>query len=774
MKRLVRILLAAVGVLGLLGVAAVIYVTTFFDPNDLKPRLVEAVKAQSGLELALEGPLSWSFYPRIGVSVEDALAWLPEQSQQDDAFAAVDRAEVSLAFAPLLSGEIAIDGLILDGMRLDLVRDAKGRGNWEVLLERLDQQGDDAESALAPAAAGPSMQGDGPSVALDIANVEVNSSEVRYADRRSDLDVTVRDLTLTSSDVNPVNAFPLKASFTVDSTAPALESQVSLQSKVRLGLNDGRYELTGLALDTQTRFAALQERQQTLDFDAKRLIAEARDGRYRLEGGRLEGEFAHPSLGEAPLPLTLAFAAEANTNDATAQLHDIKLTGDGGLNLTGNLTVDALLSAPIYTGKVDLAPLSLRPWLERLGVTLNTADDTALEEVALTSSVKGDTSQVALSSLTLLVDDTTLTGHLGLGLDGDALSFDLQGDQLDLDGYLPPPDAAPADGGEASAMLEMLGVDTAQAAAATSAEAVELVPVAALRGLDLDGQLALDTLIVKGLTLVDPALAVSGGGGQLALERFDARLYDGTAHLEGSLDVRETPIRWAFRERLEGVQVVPLVEDYTGEPSPLRGRLTVTGDFTSRTNSADTLLRNLNGRADFHVDDGAVFNVNVSQELCTAVAALEGESTSREWSPDTRFEQLKGSASVVDGVLNNDDLLIVVPGIELTGDGSVKLASQRFAYDARARFVDTADAACDVNPRLERIPLPVHCEGQLSGDPQQWCGFDRQAFQRSLADLAKDEVKKKATEKISEKIQESLGGDDSSKELRDAIRGLLN
>lgn len=773
MKRLVRILLAAVGVLGLLVVAAVIYVTTFFDPNDLKPRLVEVVKERSGLELALEGPLSWSFYPRIGVSVEDARAWLPEQPQQDGAFAAVDHAEVSLAFAPLLSGEIAIDGLILDGMRLDLVRDAQGRGNWEALLERLEAQGDGAESALAPASAGPSMQGGGPDVALDIANVEVKNSAVHYADRRSDLDVTVRDLSLTSSDVNPVNAFPLKASFTVDSAAPALESRVSLQSKVRLGLNDGRYVLTGLSLDTQTRLAALPKRQQTLSFDAKQLIAEVRDGRYRLEDGQLEGEFEHPALGEAPLPLTLAFSAEADTHDETAQLHDIKLTGDEGLNLTGNLTVNALLGAPTYTGKVDLAPLSLRPWLERLGVSLNTADEAALEEVALTSPIKGDTARATLSSLTLLVDDTTLTGHLAVGLDGDLLNFDLQGDQLDLDRYLPPPGEAPTADGEATALLETLGVGTAQAAAEATGEAAELVPVAALRELELDGQLALETLIVKGLTLIDPRLAVSGGGGQLALERLDARLYDGTVHLDGSLDLREAPIRWTFNERLDGVQVVPLVEEYTGEPSPLRGRLTMVGDFTSRTNSVDTLLRNLNGRSDFHIDDGAVFNVNVSQELCTAVAALEGESTSREWSPDTRFEQLKGSAIVVDGVLNNDDLLITIPGIELTGDGSVNLATQRFAYDARARFVDTADAACNVNPRLERVPLPVHCEGQLSGDPQQWCSFDLQAFQRSLAELAKDELQQKAADKISEKIQEKLGGEESSRELRDAIRGLL-
>ncbi|MDH4571038.1 AsmA family protein [Salinicola acroporae] len=146
MKGLVRALLAAIGVLGILVVVAVVYITTFFDPNDLKPRLIEAVRNQSGLELRLDGPLSWSFYPRIGVSVKDAEAWLPEQSQDDAPFVGFDSAEVSVAFTPLLTGDVSVDGLILDGMRLNLARDAQGRGNWQVLLDRLAGNDDAGQS----------------------------------------------------------------------------------------------------------------------------------------------------------------------------------------------------------------------------------------------------------------------------------------------------------------------------------------------------------------------------------------------------------------------------------------------------------------------------------------------------------------------------------------------------------------------------------------------------------------------------------------------------
>ncbi|SHF77555.1 AsmA protein [Modicisalibacter ilicicola DSM 19980] len=764
MKGLVRTLLAVIGVLGLVVVAAVVYVTTFFDPNDLKPRLVEAVRQQSGLELALEGPLNWSFYPRLGVSVEDARAWLPRQSAEDSPFAAIDSAEVSLAFAPLLSGEIAIDGLMMDGMRLDLIRDEQGRGNWEALLERL--QDESAEQALAPASAGPAMEQGEPDVALDIASVEVSNSQISYVDRGSNLDVTVRDLAISSSNVNPANAFPVESHFVVDSIAPALSSEVDLKSKVRLGLDDGRYVLEGLQLETRTDMADLPERRQTLSLNAKQVVGELKSGDYRIEGAELEGSLAHPALGDEPLPLDLSFAGEANTEQQTAQLHDLMLSSEEGLKLTGTLAFTNLLSSPSYTGQIKLAPLSLRPWLERFGSELDTADDEALSDVALTSPLKGDASQATLSNLTLIVDDNTLNGRLSVGLDGRSYRFDLQGERLNLDAYLPPVEES--DAGEDTALLEPVGVATAQ----TEGEAGELVPVEALRDLSLDGQLSFTELKVKNLTLMRPQLVLKGGEGRLRLESFDARLYDGELNTTASLDVRETPIRWTFAPQLENVQIVPLVEDFSGEPSPLRGRLNLDGDFTSRTNALDTLLRNLNGSANFQVADGAVFDVNVSRELCTVVAMLEGETTSREWSQDTRFERLSGSVRVVDGVAHNEDLNIVIPGIELSGEGELNLPTQRFDYEARARFVDTADAACNVNPRLERVPFPVHCEGTLDGEPKTWCAFDREAFQESLSKLAQDEVKRKASERIGKELEKRLG-EDAAGELGDAIRGLF-
>ena len=489
MKRLLQTLLAAIGVLGVAVVAAVVYVTTFLDPEDFKPRLIEVVREHSGMELTLNGPLAWSFYPRLGVSVERVESHLPEQALDAPPFLAFDKAEVSLAFAPLLRGEIAIEGLTLDGMQLRLVRDEQGQGNWEPLLQRLDERREGAESALAPASAGPNLEGSNLAVALNIANVQVRNGAVRFRDLAAESEWLLDDVSLSGTNVNPERAFPLKTSFSLTSygtldwreleRTPGLASTISLEGRVRLALAERRYVLEGLKLSTATRLGGVEGRQQA-DLTGQQLVLDLSRQRMQLQEGRLEGSVKHPLLGESALPLVLAFAMEADLAESTAQLRDLLLTGPDDLRLSGNLNLAGLNGEPSYSGQVSLAPLSLRPWLARFDQLPSMAGPQALSDVALTSPIRGDLNQAELSGLTLVLDDSTFTGRLGMGFDGRALMLALQGDSLNLDNYLPPPDAAE----QSAARRGFFGIRQAHAD-----DAAPLVPVEWLSELALDGGL---------------------------------------------------------------------------------------------------------------------------------------------------------------------------------------------------------------------------------------------------------------------------------------------
>ncbi|AMC99652.1 AsmA family protein [Halomonas chromatireducens] len=781
MKRLLQTLLAAIGVLGVAVVAAVVYVTTFLDPEDFKPRLIEVVREHSGMELTLNGPLTWSFYPRLGVSVERVESHLPEQTPDAPPFLAFDKAEVSLAFAPLLRGEIAIEGLSLDGMQLRLVRDEQGQGNWEPLLQRLDERREGAESALAPASAGPSLESSNLAVALNIANVQVRNGAVRYRDLASESEWLLDEVALSGTNVNPERAFPLKTSFSLTSygtldwreleRTPRLASTISLEGRTSLALAERRYVMEGLRLSTATRFGGVEGRQQA-DLTGQQLVLDLSRQRMQLHEGRLEGSVQHPRLGESAVPLVLAFAMEADLAESTAQLRDLLLTGPDDLRLSGNLNLAGLDEAPSYSGQVSLAPLSLRPWLTRIDQLPDMAGSRALSDVALTSPIRGDLTQAELSGLTLVLDDSTFTGRLGMGFDGRALKLALQGDTLNLDNYLPPPNAA-----EQSASLRgFFGIRQAHAD-----EASPLIPVEWLADLTLDAALELERLKLGGLDFTDVDLTLSGSDGRHRLERISAKLYGGELTASGELDLARDPIRWQLSPELSRVRLEPMIQALAGDdsPAPLRGRLSLEGGLEARYNTLPALKRSLNGRLSGHIDEGAVLDVNISEELCTLAAMVEGKELNRDWSDDTRFERAEASLRISDGVARSESILVTIPGINLDGEGELDLATERFDLRAAARFVDAAEAACSVNPRLERVPLPVRCTGELGGDSGEWCRFDRNAFQATLVELLRDEVSRRAGGEIErrlerplERLEERLGED--GKELREALRGLFN
>ncbi|MBS4155077.1 AsmA family protein [Cobetia sp. UIB-001] len=797
MKALFRALLAIVGVLALVVVAGVIYVTTFLDPNDLKPRLVKAVKDQAGLELALNGPLDWSFYPRLGVSVEDAEAWLPEQERDQSPFASFTRAEVGVSFTPLLSGEVEVEGVFLDGLKLALERDAQGRGNWESLLEHAATAADSgaADEALPPAkSAGvaladdttPSVQNGAGSMAvnLDIASVQVTNGQIAYQDAASGLDMTLNDVALTSSNVSPDKAFPVELSFVADGREPELQSTVSLDGKVALDLQGGRHVLTGVSLDTTTRMPSLGDKDQSVALDIDTLTLDTDKQLYLADGAELDATLHQAALGDKALPLKATFGAEADLAAGTANLENLLLTSGSDLRLSGALKAkDITGDALSYSGQFKLAPLSPKAWMTRVGMEApQTAKSSALTSLAFSSPFKGDMSQVQLTNLVMALDDTTINGRLGSSFDASQITFDLDVDALNLDDYL-----APAGADEKTASLgEALTAGVIAPVYAADGDA-ELLPVALLKTLGLQGQLDIGTLIASGLEMSKVTAKLSGQPGVQQLDSLTASLYGGSLAANARIDSRKTPLSMSFGEKLTNLDIAPFLKALAPEQKDiLRGRLTLNGDYTTSTNQIDSIKRNLNGKGNFEIRNGEVLDVNISREMCTAVATLSGKTSSREWKANTPLERAQGSFTVTNGVISNQDLALAIPGIALDGKGQLNLPTEAFDYNVAARFIEGADdAACEVNPRLIKLRFPVQCQGNLSGEPGEWCGFDQKGFQSAAAELAKDEAKRKAGEKVSEKLDEKLDedtrkkiddklGEGASDKLKGAIQGLFN
>lgn len=342
--------------------------------------------------------------------------------------------------------------------------------------------------------------------------------------------------------------------------------------------------------------------------------------------------------------------------------------------------------------------------------------------------------KIALSGLVAKLDDSTLTGNVMVGsFAGPAVQLRLELDQIDLDRYLPPP----AEGEQA-------------AAAAKPAKASD-DPLAALRTLELDGQVNVGKLKVKNLDITDVKVTVRSKNGVLRVDPLQALLYDGKLSARAELDARQKTPRLAVSNNLAGVQAGPLLKDLMGEE-----RLTGTGEVSSDLRMAGMsdaeIRRSLNGTARFAFRDGAVKGINVAQLIRQAQAKLSGGSVPDE-PQQTDFSELSGSARITNGVVDNQDLSAKSPLLRIAGKGQVNLPGESVDYLLTTELVKSLQGQGGAQD-LAGLPIPVRIKGKLT-EP---------GYSVDLQSVMQSKVKQEAQKKIESAIEEKGG---------EKVKGLL-
>ena len=113
-------------------ICAVLYLTVFFNINDFKPQVVDAVKQHTGRTLTIDQDLSWSFFPTLGINVGSIALSNPDNFQPQQMLQ-VNQAVANVALLPLFSQQVKIDNLSLDGLTLNLITDKQGNTSFDGL-----------------------------------------------------------------------------------------------------------------------------------------------------------------------------------------------------------------------------------------------------------------------------------------------------------------------------------------------------------------------------------------------------------------------------------------------------------------------------------------------------------------------------------------------------------------------------------------------------------------------------------------------------------------
>ncbi|YCH22408.1 AsmA family protein [Pseudomonas sp. D1-3] len=742
MKALGKILgLFFLGLL-LIIVALGFALTHLFDPNDYKDEIRQLARDKANLELTLNGDIGWSLFPWLGLELTDAT--LASASTPDKPFANLRLLGLSVRVLPLLRKEVQMSDIRVDGLNLDLQRDENGHGNWEDVGRPAAKPGETSAEQTAGNDASqpqgePAQESGSQPIKLDIDSLIVNGARVDYRDAQKGQQFSAESIQLTTGAIREGAGVPIKLSAFFGSNQPVMRARTELQGELRFD-------------------RALK--------------------RYQLEDARLSGE----ASGEPFNGQTLTYAAQGQLLvDLAAQVAEwngLKLSANQ-LRALGEVKVRDLQSEPKLSGGLSVAPVNLREFLASLGQKLPPmSDEKTLAQFELVTQLGGTANSLSLDELTLKLDDSTFTGKLAMAdFAKQALRVQLKGDKLDLDRYLPPAskDKKDADSARKAEVRETVAnagqagttpVPNAPTQQAWSSS--EVLPIPALRKLDLQANLTLDQLTLQKQALSDVSLKARSQGGALNLEELRGKLGNGSFAIRADADVRPAVPVLSLRTQLNGIPVEPFLKDEQ-RPSPLKGLLDLTSELTTSGNSQKAWVDALNGTASFMLEDGVLVDANLEQQLCRGISTLNRKQLSGEpRSKDTPFERLQGSLSIRNGVANNPDLQARIPGLSVAGNGDVDLRvlglDYRVGITIEGDQREMPDPACEVNRRYVGIAWPLHCRGPLELGAKA-CRLDQEGMGKVAAKLAGD--------RINEKLEEKLG-DKVSPELKDALKGLFN
>lgn len=793
-KGLIYILLALVVVLG----GLVIYLTQFFDANSYKPLIMEQAD-NAGVPLELNGDIEVTVFPWLGASIQGVKVLHPTTRDSQKPFAEVNEAGVKLKLLPLLSGNVEVDRVVLDGLYADIVIDAQGQGNWQAFIPASDSTPDTTTTAPKTESSAP------PALALAVAGIDITNTRLNFTDHSQNLSAQIKQLDLHSDSITLKKMFPVQIKTEIASSNPDLNAKLELDTQVYLDLEKQLYQLEqlqmvlqaqspmigsdpiNLSLNTSVK-ANMQDQQiniSQLVLELKDLALQQADGSsinanltinssadlnlrqqvYQLSKLTANGDVQTPFTGSKPLKLQLTTSANANLKTQEAQLGSTQISLDD-IKISLQAAIEQLLSKPQVQGSLTIDPFSPKTWLQRLNIVLpEMADPSVLSSLSLQTNLTLNGDNASLQKLSLTADQSTLTGSAGINLATQAMFAQLDLDSINLDRYLPP---EPAEGEQ----VEQAPTEP------TPTEETDLIPVEVLKPLQAKAKITVADLTIKKHPISNILLDVDANKGLIKLKAANAKLYEGNIANSGILNLNKTPIQMQFKNKTQGIKLNPLLIT-AAEFDQMTGAAHFTADMKTQTNRLSSIMANLNGMANFNILDGAFVGTNISKEICSV---LGGDAQVATWSKNTDFTSISGDIQFTQGVGNNKNMTLAIPGIKMTGHGQVDLPKSTFDYNLGAQITNANEKVCRIKRNLRSIRWPVACKGSYGEPFDISCGLDAKAIGSSLGNIAEAEAKaavdkekvrlkaklKEEEDKLKEKAEE-----EAKKSLEKALKKLF-
>jgi len=745
--------LAGLGALAAIGIAVV---AAKFDANQFKADIIRLVKDKTQRTLAIDGEIELRFFPKIGVELGKLSL---SEHKGGKTFAAVNSARVSVDLLPLLSKQIVVDRIAIDGLSASLTRHQDGSSNFDDLL------GGPTAPPGKPISAAPALK-------LDIGGIEISNAAIEWIDAAANQRFAIKDLQFKTGRL--ADAVPSKFELALKLTGerPRLDLRISASGKLSVDPQASHTQLAGLAASATGHAAGIDlkklEIQGGLEFKPDATGLEALSVKFSaVQGGdNIDAsldiprvQLARDKLRAEKISLLVTLTRPDGKLNATLSVPamegsgrafkagDLKLDLDGkqgGNTFKGSLT--SPISGNVEAQRYELGRLAAKidvsgPNLPKGAVAASLAGNAALDLAKKTAQV----------NLTTRFDESTIGTKLNLTqFSPPAIAFDINVDRLNLDKYRAP--------------------GTEQQAKSAPEKPIDL---SGLKALNASGTIKIGALQASKLKAADINAQIRLANGRLEMSPHSAKLYQGS--VAGALTADANGNRFTLKENLTGVAIGPLLRDLA-DKDMLEGRGNLSLDLGASGNSVGALKKALDGSARIELKDGAVKGINLAETLRKAKSALGARGATEQGASaqdKTDFSELSASFAIKNGIAHNEDLSLKSPFLRLSGNGDINIGGDSIDYLAKAAVVASAGGQGGKDlADLKGLTVPVRLVGPF--DALKY----RIDFGAMLGEAAKEKAKEAVSKAISDKLGAGRGKGDAQKtapkdQALDALKGLF-
>ena len=396
------------------------------------------------------------------------------------------------------------------------------------------------------------------------------------------------------------------------------------------------------------------------------------------------------------------------------------------LQLKGSqIHVQPLAEKPAITGQFQTNTFNLKQVLKTLGITPPvTSNPNALSQVQAQFSLTADTENATLQPIKIKLDKTSVTGKLSVkNFNTPSIQPDFSIDSINVDDYLAPSENTP----------------DAKVAASSNQE---LLPLETLRALNIDGGIQIGSMIINKLKLSTVNTRINAKQGLIKINPANATLYKGIYKGQITLDARQATPTMKMRHKLVGLRSEGLLFDLFQDKYISGGTKLIT-ELSSRGNTLETLLANLNGTTSIAFENGTIRDSKLAEKVSLAVKVFEKKDIEGEKSVVT-FTGLSGDWKTTNGVFKTDNLSLLSPYFNIFGTGTADVAKQ------------TLDMKLRIGPKKDihgkKLFAPLHIYGSFT-DPK--FKLDLKDLIKAIAQADLDALKQDAKEKLEKAKQDA-------------------